>query len=241
MRLRYLAVAAAAGAVLLAARRPLMDRVTDMAARRPSGPIGRWIYRESAAHQGSFRATLDALALTPDDRLLELGCGGGVFLEQALARGCTATAIDHSSDMVSLARQRNRAAEADGRLEVRHADVAELPCGDEAFTAVASTNAFFFFDDPRAGLGEARRVLTPGGRIAVFTLAPGAPRSIAPPPFAKRMHCYSDDQMRQLFADAGFADVTVRRSGDGGHGQLITARRPPATGTAAVTAMTGEG
>lgn len=230
MRLRYvLAVVTAAGIALLAARRqPLMDRVTDTAARRPGGPIGRRIYRDPAAHHASFRATLDALALIPDDRLLELGCGGGVFLEQALACGCTARAIDHSTDMVTLARQRNREAEAAGRLDVRHADVAELPYEDKAFTAVASTNAFFFFDDPRAALGEARRVLAPDGRIAVFTLAPGAPRSVAPPPFAKRMRCYSDNQVWQLFADAGFDDITVRRSGDGGHGQLITACRLPA-------------
>ena len=94
------ALAAAFG--VWAARRRLADRATERLFRRPSGRLARSFYREARPHQESFRETLEALALGPEDRLLEVGCGGGTFLEWALATGCTAHAIDHSAEMLRL-------------------------------------------------------------------------------------------------------------------------------------------
>jgi SAM-dependent methyltransferase len=128
---------------------------------------------DAQPHQETFRETLAALALAlePTDRLLEVGCGGGTLLEWALASGCTARGVDHSGEMLSLARERNARAIADGRLELREADAQRLPFADGEFAAAATTNAFFFFADPGAMLAEARRTLAPGGRIAVYTAA----------------------------------------------------------------------
>ena len=46
-----------------------------------------------ARHDFARRAILDALALGPEDRLLEIGCGGGLLLRDALAFGASATGI----------------------------------------------------------------------------------------------------------------------------------------------------
>jgi cyclopropane fatty-acyl-phospholipid synthase-like methyltransferase len=58
----------------------------------------------------------EALALEPADLLLDVGCGGGIFLRQALETGCTAIGVDHSRDMVLLAREKNAGAIAAGPL-----------------------------------------------------------------------------------------------------------------------------
>lgn len=229
MRLRT-AFAASLGigsaALLFTFRHRITDRVVELAASRPGGWIGRRLYTEPAAHQASFDATLEALALTPEDRLLELGCGGGSFLDRALAGGCSAKAIDHSPDMIALCGHRNQAAIGAGHLELAVGDAGRLPYPDGTFTAVASTNAFFFFADPAAVLREAHRVLATGGRLAIFTSAPDAPARHAPRPFAQRMYRYPDDELRQMLTDAGFDNVTVLRKGMEDSGQLATAERP---------------
>ena len=96
-----------------------------------------------------------------------------------------------------------------------------LPFADDAFTALAMSAVFFFFADPIAVLVECRRVLRPGGRIAIFTTAPelvGTPA--APEPIAGHGHFYDDGELGRLAENAGLREVAVAND-DGG--QLLTA------------------
>jgi ubiquinone/menaquinone biosynthesis C-methylase UbiE len=169
-------------------------------------------------HDFARRAILAALALTPGDRLLELGCGGGWLLRDALAAGARATGLDHSEDMVALARENAPGAEVVlGRAE-------RLPFSDDAFTAIAMSVVFTFFDDPVAVLSECLRVLRPAGRLAAYTTGPelrGTPA--APEPLASHAHFYTDPELAGLARRAGLAAVTV--TNDGG-GQLLVGRVP---------------
>ena len=199
--------------------RALGDWVTDRRARRPSGKRARETYGAPDVHEEMRRAVLGALDLGADDRLLEIGCGGGVLLREALATGCTAAGIDHSRDMVRLARETNAEAIAAGRLEVIRADAARLPFEDGAFTRVAMVIVFLFLPDPLAVLRECRRVLRPGGRLALYTIPPefkGHPYA-APEPMASRGHFYTDAELERLAREAGFEHVTVT------HDQLLVA------------------
>jgi ubiquinone/menaquinone biosynthesis C-methylase UbiE len=208
-------------------RKRLADWLTDSLARRPAGWIGRRFYREARPHQPTFRETLDVLALTAQDRLLEIGCGGGTFLEWALATGCTARAIDHSPEMLALARERNAAAIADGRLALYETDAGRLPFAGDEFTAAAMTNVFFFLYRPEAVLAEVRRTLAPAGRVAIYT---DATAFMAPPPIARRMRFYTDDELGGLLRRAGYTEIAVRRTGPGNRMQLATARKPAVGG-----------
>jgi ubiquinone/menaquinone biosynthesis C-methylase UbiE len=206
-------------------KRRLRDRLVDVIARRPAGTVGRFLYRNPHSHFKSFETTLAALELMSDDRLLEVGCGGGAFLALALASGCEAMAIDHSADMVALARQRNAAACRAGRLEVIHARAEELPFDVERFTCAAMTNAFFFLQDPARALQELSRVLGSAGRLAIHTTAPDPPPWMAPPLIARQMRFYTDEQLHHMACVAGFIDVSIAHL-DRGHSQLLTATRP---------------
>ncbi len=206
--------AAQAVAPLLAATAPhgLGEWVTDRRARRPSGPLAREVYRDPLYHRPNFKLLLHTLALTPDDYLVEVGCGGGAFLEEALSRGCRAAAIDHSADMVRFARAVNRDAIAAGRLEIVEADAEAIPYASGRFSCAVSTGVFGFVRDPLAALREVRRVLGSGGRFALFTgtreLA-GTPA--APEPIASRLRFYEDEELRGLATDAGFSEIRVER------------------------------
>ena len=191
------------------------DWLTDRVARRPAGRRAREVYGADDVHLFARRAILDALALEPRDRLLDVGCGGGLLLRDALASGATVTGVDHSEEMVRLARERAPGAEVVlGRAE-------QLPFGDGSFTAIAMSIVFFFLPDPIGVLCECRRVLAPGGRLAVYTTAPalrGTPA--APEPLASRGHFYEDEALAEVARQAGLtAAVVVNDDG----GQLLTA------------------
>jgi ubiquinone/menaquinone biosynthesis C-methylase UbiE len=197
-----------------------IDRMTDRVARRPHGHSARKTYGADDVHSFTWEPMLDALQLTPSDSLLDVGCGGGVFLRRALETGCGATGVDHSHEMVELARK-----VTEGRAPIVQASADRLPFEVEAFTAVSCIVAFFFFPDPVAALREFHRVIDPGrGRIAVYTTAPelkGTPA--APYPLATRGHFYADDELAAHARSAGFGSVEVRRP-DAGGGQLLFAR-----------------
>lgn len=193
-----------------------VDWLTDRVARRPSGSRAREVYGAEEIHDWARRAILDALALGPDDHLLDVGCGGGLLLRDALATGAAATGIDHSDEMVALARERAPGA------EVIVGQAERLPFEDHAFTAVAMSVVFFFLDDPVRVLRECRRVLARSGRLAVYTTGPelrGTPA--APEPLASRGHFYTDAELGGLAEEAGFGDVAVRNESGG---QILSAR-----------------
>jgi SAM-dependent methyltransferase len=194
------------------------DWLTDRVARRPAGRRAREVYGADDVHDFARRAILAALALAPADRLLDVGCGGGLLLRDAAATGAAVTGLDHSDEMVALARERAPAA------TVVAGSAERLPFPDGAFTAVAMVVVFFFLPEPVAALGECRRVLVPGGRLAVYTTAPslrGTPA--APEPLARRGHFYTDSELAALGWRAGFTGVAVA---DDDGGQLLTASRP---------------
>jgi ubiquinone/menaquinone biosynthesis C-methylase UbiE len=192
------------------------DWLTDRVARRPAGSRARNVYGAQDVHDFARQAILAALQLGAGDHLLEVGCGGGLLLHDALASGAKATGIDHSEDMVALARERAPGA------QVLLASADRLPFADSSFTALAMSVVFLFLPDPGVALRECRRVMAPGARMAVFTTSAelrGTPA--APEPIATLGHFHSDRELVELARAAGFRGVGVRN--DRG-GQLLTAR-----------------
>jgi ubiquinone/menaquinone biosynthesis C-methylase UbiE len=181
-----------------------IDRMTDRVARRPSGRKARETYGADDTHAFLWEPVLEALALQPDDRLLDVGGGGGAFLRRARESGCSIAGVDHSKDMVRLAREKTGA-----RIEL--AEVEAMPFADGEFTAVSCLVAFFFFGDLLAALREMRRVLDPErGRLAVMTTAPEAKRTVAAPyPLATRGHFHSDDELVAFAREAGCREARI--------------------------------
>ena len=133
------------------------DWLIDRVARRPSGDRARAVYGAEDVHDWARRDILDHLRLGPDDRLLDVGCGGGLLLRDAMATGASATGLDHSAAMVALARERAPGA------NVVEGSADRLPFPDASFSAVSMSVVFFFLDDPAMVLRECRRVLVPDG------------------------------------------------------------------------------
>lgn len=197
---------------LLSASAPnrLGDWITDRHARRPSGARSRDFYGNPIYHWPNFFAILETLALGPGDHLLEVGCGGGAFLLEALKSGCRASAIDHSADMVRLATKLNQESIADGRVKIEVGEANRLPYGNGVFTCAVMTGVLGFLPDPLKAFAEVFRVLRSGGRFVAFSSTKeirGTPA--APEPVASRVSFYEDRQLEDLARQAGFGEVKV--------------------------------
>ena len=175
-------------------------------ARRPHGRRARKVYGADDAHSFLWEPVLETLTLGPEDRLLDLGCGGGVFLRRALETGCSGVGLDHSPDMVRLARSK-----VGDAAEIVEGEAEALPFPNATFTAVSCLVAFFFFPDPIAVLSEIRRVLDPKrGRTAIMTTAPEAKGTPAAPyPLATRGHFYTDAELVALPLEVGFSTARI--------------------------------
>jgi ubiquinone/menaquinone biosynthesis C-methylase UbiE len=195
--------------------RRLKDRFVDVTARRPTGFLGRSMYRQPVGHEPSFVQVMKWLGPLNGDRCLEIGCGGGVLLERVLTAGAGSVAgLDHSPDMLALSMKRNAEALATERLALKLGDASSIPWADQSFDAVFTANMFFYVEDPAAVLDEVFRVLRPGGRLVIHTAPGPLPRPSLKKwwvliPMISAMNVHTDEEMADLYKNAGFTDVTV--------------------------------
>jgi ubiquinone/menaquinone biosynthesis C-methylase UbiE len=123
--------------------------------------------------------TIALLDVQPHDRVLEVGFGPGVgitLLVSVVSSGRVA-GVDDSAEMVEQARARNAEAMKAGRVELQRGSVETLPFAHETFDKALAVNSMQVWPDAVTGLREIRRVLKPGGRVALgFTRHSGQPK-----------------------------------------------------------------
>lgn len=111
---------------------------------------------------------LAALRIAPGHCVLDVGCGPGTDLAAlADAVGPTGTvhAVDQDPAMVATARE--RFADHGARVRIHEADAQRLPFEDAGIDRARVDRVLMHVADPAAALGELRRVLRPGGLLAL--------------------------------------------------------------------------
>jgi len=113
---------------------------------------------------------LDVLDLTSVGDVLDVGCGTGALLERLRHRLPQArlAGIDTSAEMLRIARQRLVGAEV--RLAVGPAE--RVLCANESLDLVTMASMLHYVPRLSLALGEARRVLRPGGTVAIIDYLP---------------------------------------------------------------------
>ena len=166
---------------------------------------GQWDrLRQDVFGRGSHLQAIPALL---DGRWVvgDLGCGTGGLSETLAPFVRRVVAVDRSEDMLQTARRR---LEDVANVDVRKGALEALPIGDAELDAATLVLVLHHLPDPAAALREAARVLKPGGRLLVADMLPHDREE-----YRQQMgHVwlgFSDDQVRRLFAAAGFDDVRV--------------------------------
>jgi SAM-dependent methyltransferase len=115
-----------------------------------------------------YRDAFFALVPPPAGRTLEVGCGEGRVTRDLLDRGHRVTALDASPTLLRAAAEHGPGAEyVLGTAEA-------LPFADASFGLVVAYNVLMDVDDMPAAVGEAARVLEPGGRLCMCVTHPFA-------------------------------------------------------------------
>ena len=147
---------------------------------------------------------LERSELQPGERVVDIGCGPGIAVDRARARGAEVIGVDPAPVMLRIARLRWRARPG---VSWRIGTAESLPVGDGWAHVVWSLATVHHWRDIDAGLTGAHRVLAPGGRLLALerrihdTNAAGT-----------ASHGWTQEQA-ESFAEYckrhGFADVTV--------------------------------
>jgi sarcosine/dimethylglycine N-methyltransferase len=155
-------------------------------------------------------ALIDLAQVGEADRVLDAGSGiGGTARLIAAERGARVTAVDLAPEYCEVAAWLNDAVGLGDRIEVRTADVTQLPFGAGSFDVVVSQHVQMNIADKRRLYAEARRVLAPGGRLALWdvTGGPGGPLHLPVPwaTSAEQSHLVTPEQLAELLRETGFA------------------------------------
>jgi ubiquinone/menaquinone biosynthesis C-methylase UbiE len=153
------------------------------------------------------------LALPRDGTVVDVGCGTARAVAELAEHAARAIGVDLDPAMLAAARRRFP------DIDVRVADATRLPLDDGQVHGYRADKVYHVLPDPQAALAEARRVLVPGGRIALVgqdwdTLVVDSDQ----PELTRRIvHARADTiphpriarAYRNLLLDAGFRDVSI--------------------------------
>jgi SAM-dependent methyltransferase len=156
------------------------------------------------------------LALGPGDGVLDVACGTGSFARdfaRAVGPSGLVVGIDASRPMLERAVAQGRADRLDN-LAFVHGDAAALPFRDASFDAVCCFAALNLFAEPWKALDQIARVLTPGGRVALFTScrSRSRPLRMAESALTARsgLRMFGQDEVVAALRERGFVEVRQR-------------------------------
>lgn len=180
--------------------------------RHPSGIFSGLVARQMNRTNANMNKTMvQLLEIKPTDHVLEIGFGGGGALDEmtkSVESGLVA-GIEVSDAMLRRGRKRFNNIISRGKMELKKGSSAKIPYEDGFFDKACAMNCIYFWPNPVADLKEIRRVLKQNGVLIIAVVAKEELEKF--PPARHGFLIYSDDQIKNLLSDAGFADVHIER------------------------------
>ncbi len=136
------------------------------------GEFTERIYGENLCQHGmmdmeQLRSLLEVLQLTPEHRVIELGCGNGFITERISDRtGAYVTGVDLAYDAIE--RANGRVADKVARLRFEVGNMNALRFAPDSFDAIIAIDTLYFVADLNETLRQMKEMLRPGGQMGIF-------------------------------------------------------------------------
>ncbi|MBB5182284.1 thioesterase, FlK family [Catenisphaera adipataccumulans] len=175
---------------------------------KPQGKAGEeMLERMNRSHYEMTGWALDHMEWNPKDKVLDIGCGGGMTLKRLKEAMPDAAlyGIDYSKTSVDTARALN-ADHPD--IQIEQASVEKLPFENDTFDKIVTVESFYFWPDPAQNLHEAVRVLKPSGTLMIAAEIYGdASLSEEEKANVEKYHLFNPtkEEYKKIFHDAGLS------------------------------------
>lgn len=166
--------------------------------------ISRRFFGRDLPEDAERGITLEMLAISPGDSVLDVGCGTGNYtrhLAEAAGDGLV-VGIDASQPMTA------RAAGLGGGANLAYVrgDACALPFGDGEFDRVCSVGVIHMIGEPMKALAEMVRVLAPGGRLVMVA----SHEEDAIPVSKAQIRTFGHDELTGAMRDEGLTEIEQR-------------------------------
>jgi len=145
-----------------------------------------WAQRQERTALPMFQGALSALGSVSGKKVLDAGCGSGMFAELAAKAGAQVAGLDAAARLLEVARERTPSG------DFREGDLEELPWAAQTFDVVTAFNAVQYAADPRRAMAALAKACDREGRVVIGQWADAARcqtdglfvalRRLAPPP-----------------------------------------------------------
>jgi SAM-dependent methyltransferase len=122
-----------------------------------------WATYQEIQYHPVYTEVLGRVPKIVGQRILDVGCGSGLFIQRAAKHGATVAGLDAAPGLVAIARRRLPDS------DVRFGEIETLPYFGATFDIVTILNAIDLAGEPHSAMEEARRVLRPGGLVVALT------------------------------------------------------------------------
>lgn len=151
-----------------------------------------------------------------NDRILDIGCGGGVNIEKFLKiTSGNVDGLDYSEVSVNESIKRNQNAVDNGRCKVIQADVSAMPLEDESYDLVTGFETIYFWPDLGETFKEVSRIIKPNGQFMIAQGTDGThPDDEKWLSTVEGMSVYTAQELEKYLLDAGFRSVNSFKKPD---------------------------
>ena len=154
---------------------------------------------------------LNHFDINEDDVILDIGCGGGTNVKRMAlnATGGKVYGLDYSQKAVERSIEYNSSLISEGKVEIVHGEVSDLPFEDCTFNAITAIKSVFFWPDLYSDFREVRRVLKDCGKFVIIADYTGNAKGALK--FSTRLmelEGYSDTYLTEILLKSGFRKVT---------------------------------
>ena len=177
---------------------------------KPHGEEGiQTIKNMNENHKEISEFAFECINVKDEDKILDIGCGGGVNIEKFLKiTRCNVDGLDYSEISVAESTKRNQKAVDGGRCEIIQADVSRMPIDDETYDLVSAFETIYFWPDIANTFKEVARIIKPNGQFMIAQGTDGNhPDDEKWLSTVEGMSVYTAPELENYLLEAGFKNV----------------------------------